>query len=435
MTDAPVDAQVVVLGAAGDLAVRHLVPAVARLAEHPVAPLRLRVVGVDVAPWTTQQYRLRARDVLQRASPRPSPLVVDEVVGRLDMVSADITRPGDVASLLAPLLGGRATVFYVALPPSLHLAALAAVGAVGPPPGSRIVFEKPFGHDGPSAARLTGAATRVVPERALYRVDHFLHHPISDRLVGLRHGPVALEPVWDRHHVESIEITWDETGLVGARAASYDTVGALRDMVQGHLLLLLALVTMELPAATDDASWRAARLEALRVLPTPGPAEVAGGTRRGRYAAGTGPGAARGYTEEPGVRPTRETETFVEVATTLRSARWRGVPVVLRAGKAMQTDVRRIRLRLAPTVPGAPAVVDVMPDRVLLDGVPWDGSVPADHLPPTARMLRDVVLGRSRHAVTDDEVGECWRVVDAIRSGWRRGSPALLEHPAGTSPP
>lgn len=440
----------VVLGAMGDLAIRHLVPALALLLRQGDLPPALRIVGFGLEPVSTQDYRTASMTSLEQNAPELDDADRAALVRRLEYRCADLSRDPDPSATLpaGPLIA------YLALPPGVYAPAVSWLKAAGVAPGSRIVIEKPFGVDLASARELTRQLHTVVEERDVFRVDHFLYHQSVQDLLALRFGGSVFEPLWHREHVESVEITWEETADLAGRAGFYDRSGALRDMVQSHLLQLLALVAMERPATLTEGDLRDEKVAVLRQIPSLDPAQVEAQTARGRYATGAPSLVERGYADELGVEPSRNTETYACVRLQVDSPRWHGVPFVLRTGKALGRPRRRVCIRFRPhrgSVSSGESQVlrlEMAPDRLALqvpasgpDGLPGMTSVLMEAtrarqpLPASARMLRDVMAGRSTFMVRDDEVEECWRIVDAVLDTWRTGVPPLQEYVAGSTGP
>jgi len=443
--------QLVVMGATGDLATRHLLPALALLLRERRLPSELRVLGVGRKPLTDKTYRkLGARALAEHA---PGINVSDRaaLVRRMGYLHADLRQRPD----LRAVVGVRPVIAYLALPPSEYPRAVQALRAGGLAPGSRIVVEKPFGEDLESARELSRLLHAVCPERDVFRVDHFLHHQTVQDLLALRLANPFLESLWNREHIERVEITWEETAGAAGRVGYYDGVGALRDMVQSHLLQIVALIAMDIPAGFEERSLRDAKAAALRRVHALTTHQVATRTARGRYTAGSLRGQPRrGYLQELGVDAARGTETYAYLRLTVDDPNWSGVPFVLRTGKALGRPRRRISLFLRTTPRGvlsaAPAVLsfDMGPDRVTFDlagagsnGLPavapfrFETSRPSQPLPASARLLEDVMAGNPTLAVRDDEVEESWRIVDSVLAGWRAGVPPLQDYPAGSAGP
>ncbi|MDP9436345.1 MAG: glucose-6-phosphate dehydrogenase, partial [Actinomycetota bacterium] len=346
-------------------------------------------------------------------------------------------------------------VAYLALPAAVYPPAVRALRAAGLAAGSRVVLEKPFGEDAASARELDRTLHAAVPERDVFRVDHFLHHQTVQDLLAARLADPLLARVWDRDGVERVDVVWEETAGVSGRADFYDRTGALRDMVQSHLLQLLALVAMHPPARLEERALRDAKAAALRRVPGLTADQVRTRTARGRYTAGVVAGEARrGYLDEDGVDPGRGTETWACARLEVDDPRWAGVPFVLRAGKALGRARKHVEVRLRP-VAGAllaagPSLLrfEMAPDRVALslpvagpDGLPavepaqLEVARPRQPLPASARMVLDVLRGDPTFTVRDDEAEQCWRITDAVRAGWRNGDVPLQDYAAGSDGP
>ena len=232
--------------------------------------------------------------------------------------------------------------------------AIESLAAIDLSQDSRLVVEKPFGTDLASAQALNRLLHQHFPEEAVFRLDHFLGKQTVQNVLGVRFANRLFEPVWNREHVAGVDIVWDETVALEGRAGYYDHTGALRDVIQNHLLQLLCLVAMERPMALDATELRDRKVEVLQAVRTPTPQEVATPTLRARYGAGrVGDRQLPDYVREPGVDPDRHTETFAEVMLIIENDRWRGVPFRLRTGKALAVDRREMGIRFLP-----------VPDRV-----------------------------------------------------------------------
>jgi glucose-6-phosphate 1-dehydrogenase len=442
--------RILVLGAAGDLATRHLLPALAHLVSDGRLPPDVRVSGIGREPLDSAGYRDLAVAQLEAHAAHLPLADRAALVSRLEYSRADLDQSPDLRSVL----GEGPVIAYLALPPSLYPAAVEALRVGGVAAGSRIVLEKPFGVDLASARRLNSVLHSVFSEEDVFRVDHFLHHQSVQDLIALRFGNPIFEPLWRREHVERVEITWEETAGVAGRVDFYDRTGALRDMVQSHLLQVLALVAMEVPSSFDERRFRDEKLAVLRRVRPPTGEDIARRTARGRYGQATRPGrVARGYLQEAGVDPSRETETYAWLQMEVDTPRWRGVPFVLRTGKALGLPRRRVAVQFRAAkgpLSGGPAVLglEMAPDRVTLElsvvdsaGLPalvpthLQAVRPRQPLPASARILLDVLAGDPTLAIRDDEAEHCWRIVDAVLEGWRAGAPPLQEYAAGSNGP
>ena len=443
----------VILGATGDLTARFLVPALAQLLHERHLPGTLEIVGIARDEWDTDRFRHHLTESLARHAPDLPVRARTETVARASYRQADITSPGSLDAALATPT--TPAVVYLALPPAVFAPAVRAIAASRLEPGSRLVVEKPFGQDLRSARELNTLIHEAFPETAVFRMDHFLGKQTVQNILGLRFANRILEPLWNHQNIDGVDITWDETLGVEGRAGYYDHTGALRDMIQNHLLQLLSLIAMEAPATLSARDLRDRKAEVLRAVRQPTPGSIATETIRARYTRG---GDHPAYGDEPGVDPDRSTETFAQVTFWIDNWRWAGVPFVLRSGKALSTDRCNITVRFRP-VPhlafgqSTPASanqlsVEMNPDRLVLriningPGDPFElEHVDLDHelapqtLSAYARLLLDVIAGDPTLSIRDDEADEGWRIIQPILDEWQRDAVPLLEYPAGTQGP
>ena len=443
----------VVFGASGDLTRRYLMPALVRL--HAAGRLAgdLGIVGAARDAWDTEVFRRRIGEGLARHAADVPTQARAELVRRLEYRRADVTDPEGVGALLGD--ARTPAVVYLALPPAVAAPAVQALGCQPLAEGTRIVLEKPFGEDLASARTLNRLLRETFPESAVFRMDHFLGKQTVQNLLGLRFGNRIFEPVWNAGHIERVEIVWDESLGLEGRAGYYDRAGALRDLIQNHLLQLLCLVAMEPPIGLGERDLRDRKVDLLRAVRRLLPEEVASGTRRARYTAGqVGGRSSPAYAEEDGVDPARGTETYAEVSLQIDNWRWKGVPFLLRTGKALARDRRQIAVHFRPVphlVFGATPepVSNVLafsldPDRVTLrvningPGDPFDLEAAAldlelapQELPAYARLLLAVLEGDATLSIRDDEAEESWRIVEPILGVWQAGGVPLGEYPAG----
>ena len=430
------------LGATGDMAGRHLLPALAESAAAGTLPEGLQVVGAAPQDWDDATFREHvAARLAAHAADVPAD-VRDALVAGLRYRSVDLDDPATVAAAVAAFDDG-AVAAYLALPPTAFPAALTALGGAGLPPGSRIAVEKPFGADLASAAELDALLTTVTggAEEAAYRVDHFLGMPGVQALLALHVPGSPLAPGWGSETVSSVEVLWEESLGLAGRSGFYDRNGAIRDVLQNHLLQSLTLLVMEQPATGSEADLHAAKLAALRAIRVPDPAA----TRRARYSAGTLAGGDQvpGYAADPDVDPARGTETFVELELAVDTPRWVGTRFLVRTGKALARDSKGVALTFRGTAPQVdPALAGrVADDRlwVTLDGAVDAGADVSVHAPGerTAyrQVLTDVLSGGSRTSVSSAETEQAWRVVDPVLTAWSAGDVPLEEYPAGSAGP
>lgn len=446
--------RIVIFGARGDLARRYLLPGLAELVAAERIPAGFRVVAVDRDEMGDAAYReLVAGWLDEHATGTPKP-ARDVLVRMVEHRTADVTVPADVRAAVAPDQGPVAV--YLALPPVVFGPALEALIEASLPDGSRIAVEKPFGTSLEHARELNALLRRCLPEHAVYRVDHFLGMQTVQNLVGMRFANRVLEPVWNAEHVEQVDIVWEETLSLEGRGY-YDAVGALRDLVQNHLLQLLALVAMEPPARFAAGDLGDRKTDLLRAVRRLSAEEVEAHTIRGRYGAGqVGDHSVPAYADEPLVEPRRCTETFAEVRLEVDNWRWAGVPFVLRTGKALAADRREIVVRFRP-VPlrrlagaAAPNVLRIPldPEAMTLElnlNVPGEEfgfrQVQLEHrlapsaLPAYARVLLAVLAGDPALSIRGDEAEESWEIVEPILRAWGDGRPPLHTYPAGSQGP
>ena len=309
----------VVFGITGDLARRMTLPALYRLTEQEILTCEVQAVGRR--PLSDDDFRELVRTAVTDAVEDVDEAVLSGLLSRLTYVAGDVADSALYERLRDELAEARSPVFYLAIPPDSFLAVAEGLGAAGLTESARLVVEKPFGTDLASARELNERLTAIVPEERIYRIDHFLgKEPVQD-IVYFRFANALFEPVWSREDVDSIQITLAEDFGVDGRGAFYDAVGALRDVVQNHLLQVLALAAMEPPSGGDDALARR-RLDVFRAMPAADPARAV----RGQY---------EGYREIEGVAPGSDTETFVALRLEIESWRWANVPILIRAGKAL----------------------------------------------------------------------------------------------------
>ncbi len=446
----------VILGASGDLTARLLAPALVELvAAGEVQELAVRGVGQE--DWTVEEFRDHiAQGLHDHAGDLPDDARAS-LVADLDYRQADVTDADAVAGAVDH--GGDPLVVYLALPPSLFEPTLRALADADLPAGSVIAIEKPFGQDLASARRLNHLVRQRFPDVTVFRNDHFLHSQTVQNVLGLRFGNRLLEPVWNADNVARVDIVWDETLALEGRAGYYDHSGALRDMLQNHLLQILCFTTMEPPASMDARDLRAAKLAVLRAVTTPDAELVAEHTVRARYTAGTIDGRdVPDYVDEDGVDPDGDTETYAQVTLAVDNWRWAGVPFTLRSGKAMANDRAEVvvsfrdvphpvfagqpgsapnllRVRLRP--PAAIVGLNVNAEGELLNLVRTElgADLPTPSFSAYAGLLRDVLRGDVTLSVGGDEAEEAWRIMEPIADAWADGAVPLRDYPAGSDLP
>lgn len=443
-------ATVIILGAGGDLTKRLLLPGLASLlADHP---FDVQVIGSGRNDLGDEQWRAVVRDSFAEAGDAAD---AGRLLSSTRYIQGDATKPAELEKLLAAADGDP--ILYFALPPAVTQKVCTALLSVDLPEGTRLALEKPFGVSRESARRLNRLLARIVPEEQVYRTDHFLGMSTVLNILGLRFTNQFLEPGWHRGAVDRVDIVFDETLGLEGRGGYYDSAGALVDMIQSHLLLVLALVAMEQPPRVDAVELRSNIAQVLRSTRVwQDDPETA--SHRARYAAGKiGDRTLPAYADEEGVDPDRKTETLAQVTFSVETARWRGVPFTLRSGKALGHYRTQVRVQMKPVEPlpglgGAP-----QPDRVELDlrsgevgleltmngsGDPFrleqtalTAKKEAGDMLPYGQVLRGILEGDPMLSVRGDIAEECWRIVEPVRAAWRKGKVPLEEYPAGSDGP
>ena len=347
----------VLFGGTGDLAWRKLMPALFQALRHGTLPANGRIIGVARDDMTDQAYRdlIRTRFEEVEGAKRPNKAEFEKFAALLHYVRLDLSKPEDYARLKERLDTRTAdtVVMYLATSPALFTMACEQIGKSGlATPRTRIVLEKPLGHDLASNREINAAVRQVFSEQQIFRIDHYLGKPSVQNLFALRFGNALFEPLWRRELIANIQITIAEDLGVEKRGAFYETTGALRDMVQNHALQLLCAIAMEPPISADADAIRDEKLKVLRSLRPWTPETLGLHVVRGQYTAGTAYGErVRGYREEPGVDPASTTETFVALRTEIDSWRWAGVPFRLRSGKAVGALRKEVVVTFKPVPP------------------------------------------------------------------------------------
>ncbi|WP_028801142.1 glucose-6-phosphate dehydrogenase [Streptomyces sp. 142MFCol3.1] len=444
-----------VFGATGDLAARYLLPALVALRAAGHLGDELQLTGASREDWSSEQYREWVNAQLERHG-GPGPVDAGEAIAAsARYLRADVTDPAEVAAVIA---GDGPIAVYLALPPTLFPRAVTALHAAGLPARSRIVLEKPFGEDLASAQELNRLLADLVPEQAVFRVDHFLAMTTVQNVLGSRLANRVLEPIWNSTHIAEVEIVWDETLALEGRAGYYDHVGALKDMIQNHLLQLLCLVAMEPPITLGERDLRDRKVDVLRSVRPLTEYDVVHRTRRARYLPGTVAGHnIPAYADEDGVSPQRRTETYAEVELELDSWRWAGTIFRLRSGKALEADRKQVavRFRAVPHLPfghSGEALPNVLRFNLEPEGLALDLTGIGAHaheltplsltaemeppgLPAYGRLLLDVLRGDPALSIRGDEAEEAWRVLEPVLSAWEKELVPLEEYPAGSQGP
>jgi glucose-6-phosphate 1-dehydrogenase len=417
----------VLFGATGDLARRKLYPAL-YLLEHSGA-LKVPVIGVARSDWSDDAFREHAHDAIIAAIPDATATTIESLLRRLDLIQGDYTDPETWTSLRDTLdtHHSKQAVFYMAIPPTMFPTVAEALASVGLNERGRIVVEKPFGRDLQTARELNEILHSVFPEERIFRIDHYLGKESVEDLLVFRFSNSLLEPVWNRNYVRSVQITMAERIGVEGRGSFYDGVGAVRDILQNHLLQVTALVAMEPPVGPDARFLQDEKAKVFAAMRPIDPATLV----RGQYV---------GYRDEQGVGADSQVETFVAARLEIESWRWAGVPWYVRCGKGLAAAATEVvvEFREPPSLlfdeAGGPT-----PNRNLIrfrlgsnDGVTFtlQAKTPGQHLDSQnvdisvdfaaalgqrreayERLLDDAIAGSPRRFAREDIVEQTWRVV------------------------
>jgi glucose-6-phosphate 1-dehydrogenase len=472
----------VIFGGSGDLAKRKLVPAVYNLLLDGVLPANYAILGLGRKPLSDQEFRAVSREGIVKYSRQKladekwteferrlfylaggidEPQTYHDIKTRCEKIEAELKLPGN-------------RIFYLAIPPTSFAPAcegLKQAGLIQPignsAPFSRVIVEKPIGHDLASAREINTTVGRVFHESQIFRIDHYLGKETVQNLLVIRFANSIFEPIWNHKYIDHVQITVSEAEGVGTRATYYEEAGALRDMVQNHILQLLCLVAMEPPYSLDPDVVRNARIDVLRGLRPIAGQDVEKFVVRAQYANGKIHGTeVPGYRHEPGVRPDSTVETYVALKLFVENWRWSGVPFYLRTGKAMTKraseiavqfkDIPQILFNANPALPQAPNVLTlhIQPEEGLSLRVmsKQPGSRTQTHPvemnfkygevfgapSPEAyeRLLLDVMAGDASLFMRRDAVEASWAWITGILNGWKEhGTKWLPEYPAGSAGP
>lgn len=446
--------RLVILGGTSDVVGRLVVPALVDLEADGALPDGFRIVAVARHDEDDDSYRQHLRDELADHAPDADPDALEALLARAHYHEADTTE----ADALAGAFDGTAAAVYLALPPAIFSPTFEALEEVVLPEGSRVVVEKPFGEDLEHARELNRQLHGLLPEHAVHRMDHFLGLQMVQNLLALRFANRLFEPLWHADHIERVDIVWDETLSLEGRAGFYDGTGALKDMLQNHLLQVLALVAMDVPASLDPLAFRDAKVDLLRRVRCMDVEEAAEHSRRARYTAGrAGDEDVPAYVDEEGVDPELETETFAEVELTIDANRWAGVPFRLRTGKALGRDRQEVvvrfrtpdrspfgdaelppnevRIALEPERIGLRFNVRASGDAFDLDEVEVSRDLGAADVAAYGRVLRDVLEGDPALSIRGDEAELAWEIMTPVLEAFDRDLVAMESYPAGSDGP
>jgi glucose-6-phosphate 1-dehydrogenase len=469
----------VIFGATGDLAHRKLLPALYNLAHEGQLPERFEMIGVGRRDQEHEDFRDTALDSIQHYSRRDAdPKVLEGLLNDMRYIQGSFDEDRVYEDLRRTLVefdeqAGRTLdrVFYLSTAPEFFPLIAAKLGAAGlneiENASTRIVIEKPFGYDLASARRLNAQLLEVFEEPQIFRIDHYLGKETVQNLMALRFANVLFEPVWNRNYVDHVQITAAEDIGIGGRAGYYEGAGALRDLVQNHMLQLLALLTMEPPTAFDADRLRDEKLKVLEAIVPPEVGEVPGMALRAQYGPGTVGGVSvPGYREEPGVAPDSRTPTYAALRLHVSNWRWAGVPFYLRTGKRLSRKLTEIAVILRPVPHVAlqsSGSVGIQANQIVFQLQPDEGvsvsigaKIPGTRMrirpvnmefrygtsflseSPEAyeRLILDAMRGDATLFTRNDEIEALWGIINPILDSWAQDTTSPIpQYESGSSGP
>jgi glucose-6-phosphate 1-dehydrogenase len=468
----------VIFGATGDLAQRKLLPAIYNLASDGALPERFNLVGVSRTEMSSAEFRSLATDAVRRFSRRNADdAVLEELFANARYVAGTFDEESVYDALQSALDRFDADVnqrlnrcFYLSTAPQFFPLIVEKLGEQGlshlDGAEVRVIIEKPFGSTLAEAKDLNRHVLSVFAESQVFRIDHYLGKETVQNIMAFRFANGMFEPLWNRNYIANVQITAAEDIGIGTRAGYYDSAGALRDLIQNHMLQLLCHVAMEPPVDFTADEVRNEKVKVLHAVPVPAPDDVARIARRGQYTAGRSGGEkAVGYVEEAGVPDTSRTETYAAIRLGIDNWRWAGVPFYLRTGKRLARKVTEIAVTLKP-VPhlgfSQDGSLGVRPNQLVLTLQPNEGvslslaaKIPGTRMrirpvnmeflygttflsqSPEAyeRLIMDAMRGEATLFTRNDEVEAQWRIIDPILQAWEAGDGAVAQYAAGSQGP
>ena len=447
----------VIFGATSNVAKRYIFPALAALFTEEGLANTCSIIGVGRRDWTTPQFQEHVSECLGTHRPALPAGCRERLLALLQYVRVeDLSDVKKIESIFKSK--PTSCLLYLGLPPQLFPTVLKALSQGNISSDIRIILEKPFGLNHEESKKLNKLLHEQFSEESIFRMDHFLGMAVIQNLLSLRFESQLFAPLWNNRHIKKIEVIWDETLALDGRAEYYDRAGALKDMIQSHLLQILAVVAMEPLKSIESPEFRDKRVDVFRSVRKMSKAEIQSHTVRARYQAGQVHGKKiAAYAKEAGVDADRKTETFAQVALWVDNDRWQGVPFILRSGKALKQDRMEIAVyfkngqessRLSSHESYDVLRIDLDTDESNLElfqadkthgrslnTITFEAELPSQELPPYGRLFQEAMSGNPRLFIRNDEVEEMWGIIQPITDGWTKKYVPLRTYRAGSKGP